>query len=187
MVLFRVESGDMKEYAPQTQIMPTEKYHKYLDGIPQDNNLYCKVIVENNLEKVQGRNIRLTGLFLFGELKDALIFSSKIYHGNARIYTVTIEEQSIIHKGDMNVLDAITTAIQLELHENDQDSFDGFCSHYWKKGKTFSPCYEYIVKQAVVQELICNTEECAEFNREYMKSTFVEHSNIYRQKLLQIY
>ncbi len=87
----------------------------------------------------------------------------------------------------MNVLDAITTALQLDLYKNDRDSFDGFCSRYWKNGKTFSPCYEYIVKQAVVQEVICTTEECAEFNREYIEFTSVEHSNIYRQKLPQIY
>lgn len=187
MVLFRVEGGNVKEYVLHEIIIPTGKYSEYLDGISEQDPQYGKVIIEQALKKVQDSSCRTTALFLFSELKDALIFSSKIYHGNARIYTVTIEEQSIIHKGDMNVLDAITTAIQLELHENDQDSFDGFCSHYWKNGKTFSPCYEYIVKQAVVQELICTTEECAEFNREYMESTFVEHSNIYRQKLLQIY
>ncbi len=187
MILFRAESGDIKEYVFQVRITPTGTYREYLRSIPEDNPLYCKVTIENNLEKVRDLNIRSIGLFLFGELKDALIFSSKIYHGNARIYTVAIEEQSIMHIGDMNVLDAITTALQLGLHKNDRDSFDGFCSHYWKKGKTFSPCYEYIVKQAVVQELICTTEECAEFDREYMESTFVEHSNIYRQKLLQIY
>ena len=74
MIIFRTESGDIKEYGFQTRITPTGTYREYLESIPEDNPLYWKVTIENNLEKVRGLNIRLIGLFLFGELKDALIF-----------------------------------------------------------------------------------------------------------------
>lgn len=77
MIHFRAESGDIKEYVFQARITPTGTYLEYLESIPEDNPLYCKVTIENNLEKVRGLNIRSIGLFLFGELKDALIFQVK--------------------------------------------------------------------------------------------------------------
>lgn len=192
MILFRVESGEIEEYTPYTQIMPTGKYREYLDTIPTDDNRYSKVVIETTLAKVQGTDIRLTGLFLFGELKDALIFSSKMYHGNSIIYMVK-PSGDVLYKGDMNTLDALTTAINLGLHEiSNRDLFEGFCRKYWKHGKTYSPCYEYIVTQATVQRVICTKEECNMFHHEYSDNTAtsflsVERSSVYRQKINEVY
>jgi putative toxin-antitoxin system protein len=143
-----------------------------------------KTIIERSLIKVQGYD-RRDFLFLFAELKDAFIFSSKIYKGNANIYTVLVDSHDIIYRGDMNVLDTLTLAINLGICDNDISTFEALCLHYWKNGKTFSPCYEYIVKKAQIVNQLCNVEDCMAFYKSFIDYGIVEACTIYRKKLFE--
>lgn len=187
MMLFRVECDGVDEYQPQTIVTATGSYGKYLDGLSSDNPNYYKAHLEQGLTKARGMPLRRCCLFLFGELKDALIFSSKMFDGNACIYTTNVDVNDVVYKGDMNVLDTLKEAIKLDIHKNYPDTFAGFCSHYWKNGYTFSPCYEYIVRQAEIKELICDRDTCRKFHNEYAADHSVERSSIYRQKLHEVY
>ena len=186
MFLYRVESGAIEEYANGQIIEATGKYGQYLKD---SQEVSFKSKIEDALQSA-GVVDRKTVLFAFHELKDALIFSAKIYKGNARIYTISPEE--IIYKGDMNVLDSLTTAIKIGLYEKDYELFSGFCSEYWKRGKTFSPCYEYLLRRAQIEKVLCNVEECKKFYQEYTNSKgqsylSVERSSIYLQKINEVY
>lgn len=186
MILFRVESRDVA-YTPHQQITPSKRYCEYLNNLlPEDH----KAIIENTLEKVGERPNRKTGLFLFSELKDALIFSSNIYKGDSVIYIV--KPNKIIHKGDMNVIDMLKVATELELHHINNDLFKRFCHKYWENNKTFSPCYEFIAESAIVQQQICSIDECVKFHQEYKNcqtESFlsVERCQIYQQKIQEAY
>lgn len=189
MILFRVESGNVA-YAPQQQIVPSERYREYLNNLPTEDH---KAVIENTLERISERSDRKVGLFLFSELKDALIFSSNMYEGSAVIYSVQIDHPNeIMHKGDMNIIDMLKVATELDLHNINNGLFERFCHKYWRFGKTFSPCYEFIARRATVQRLICSRDECTEFHQEYKNrdaESFysAERCLIYRQKIHGIY
>ena len=188
--LFRVESGDNPELNQGTVIKPTGQYREYLNNIPKGDIIEYKKEMEDTLAKVQGQ-YRRNFLFLFFELKDALIFSSKIYHGNAIIYAVSCHNHNIVYRGDMNTLDSLTLAMKLGMNETDPDMFDSLCRHYWKRGNTFSPCYEILVNEAKINNIVCDKSECKLFHSEYFAQNSiaflsVERTSIYIQKLNQI-
>lgn len=184
MFLFRVESGDVLYNLDQI-IEPTGGYKKYLEQMDDSPEKEYKTIIEKSLERVQGYD-RKNFLFLFAELKYALIFSSKIYKGNANIYTTSIDPFDTIYCGDMNVLDTLTLAINLGIYKDDISTFNAICCHYWKRGKTFSPCYEYIVKKAHIINQLCNIEDCMDFHTDYTKYGIVEACSIYRKKIIEL-
>lgn len=185
-----MESSNKSIYPRGQQILPTGEYRKYLDNINPVNDHEFKSIIEDSLKRVQGYD-RRDSLFLFHELKDALIFSSKIFKGYAVIYKVTVEHCHISYRGDMNTLDVLSYAINCGIHESDSEIFDNLCRRYWKCGKTFSPCYEYLVKRAIVLNLLCDTKDCKQFHSEYINNqseTFlsVERTSIYVVKLNEL-
>lgn len=186
-LLFRVESSENSELKQEDTIAATGRYRVYLQELDDSNPHFYKNIIENTLTKVQGVD-RRDYLFLFDELKDALIFSSKIHKGNARIYLVDVNAADIQYKGDMNALDCLSVAINLGINDDHPDYFDSLCRNYWKCGKTFSPCYEYLVRHATMKEVICNQDDCLKFHSEYSERSnyaflSIERTNIYLEKL----
>lgn len=181
-LLFRVESCVKPELKQGNIIITTGEYLAYLQQLNELDFHYYKNKIEDTLAKVQGVD-RRNYLFLFDELKDALIFSSKVYQGNARIYTVE-NVKGIQYKGDMNTLDCLSLAIKLAIDEEHSDIFDSLCTNYWKNGKTFSPCYEYLVESATIKNIVCTPDDCSKFHLEYStKENYaflsVERTSIY--------
>lgn len=187
MKLFRVVRGTDPLLEPGTQITPTGGYKQFLDSIPEKDSRQSKVVIERALDKTFGSQaIRTSGLFAFKELKDALIFSGKIYHGNAVIYEISISACDILFEGDMNMLDTLTRAVNIGLENDRPDIFDAFCNFYWKQFTTFSPCWEYILKAAIIERIICSADDCGRFQEEFRIYKSIERCPIYIQKLNEI-
>lgn len=187
MKLFRVVRGTDPLLEPGTQITPTGGYKQFLDSIPEKDSRQSKVIIERALDKTWGsQGIRTSGLFAFKELKDALIFSEKIYHGNAVIYEISVSACDIAFVGDMNMLDTLTRAVEIGLENNHPYIFDAFCNFYWKQHTTFSPCWEYILKAAIIERIICSADDCGHFQEEFRIYESVERCPIYKQKLYEL-
>lgn len=187
MKLFRVVRGTDPLLNPGTKITPTGGYKQYLDSIPENDSRQSKVIIERALDKTCGfQAIRTSGFFAFKELKDALIFSEKIYHGNAVIYEISVSACDISFKGDMNMLDTLTRAVNIGLENDHQDILDIFCNFYWKRFTTFSPCWEYILKTAIIERIICSADDCGRFQEEFRIYNSIERCPIYKQKLNEL-
>ena len=185
-IFFRVESGGKEIFPQNHKLLPTGEYKAYINNLPSGDAKEYKTIIESALMRhgVDRRNY----LFLFDELKDALIFSSKIYKGHAVIYTVTTLPGMVHSRGDMNSLDILSYAINCGINEQNPDVFDLLCLNYWKNGKTFSPCYEYLTKEATVIDLLCTSDDCRKFYTEYTNNQSiaflsVERSNVYLDTL----
>ena len=187
MKLFRVVRGTDPLLEPGTQITPTGGYKQYLDSLSKADKDYSKVIIERALDKTHGSHaIRTSGLFAFKGLKDALIFSEKIYQGDAVIYEISVSEYDISFEGDMNMLDTLTRAVSIGLENDRTDFFDAFCYSYWKRHTTFSPCWEYILKKAIIERVICSADDCIRFKEEFYVFESIERCPIYKQKLNEL-
>jgi hypothetical protein len=183
--LFRVERGTKTQFENGQKLFPTGEYREYLANLPAENTSDFKQIIEDSLTRLGGFD-RRDSLFLFHELKDALIFSSKMYKGAAMIYVV--QPCGIPQRKDMNMLDMLRYAINCGLHVINPEIFDALCLNYWKDGKTFSPCYEYMANGATVINLLCDTNDCGKFHAEYSNHASpaffsVERTSIYLNKL----
>jgi hypothetical protein len=186
-ILYRVESGENDILPKDFKLRPTGRYKAYLNNLPPSDIKEYKTIIEDSLERKGGVD-RRNLLFLFDELKDALIFSCKIYKGNAVIYTATVQPDMVLTRGDMNSLDILSYAINCGIYEQNPDVFDLLCLNYCKNGKTFSPCYEYLTKEATILNLICDHNDCKKFYSEYTDSNLmsflsVERSEVYLNTL----
>lgn len=187
MKLFRVVRGIDPLLKPGTKITPTGGYKQFLDSIPEKDSRQSNVIIERALDKTWGsQGIRTSGLFAFNELKDALIFSEKIYLGNAVIYEISVSAYDITFMGDMNMLDTLTRAVEIGLNNDHPDIFNTFCNFYWKRHTTFSPCWEYILKAAIIERIICSADDCVHFQEEFRIYESVERCPIYKQKLYEL-
>lgn len=194
MVLFRVEKSD-KEILPEgSEIICSGDYENFLNS--GEKKAANRLAVENALNESRanpGVNRRET-LYLFHELKDALIFASKMFSGNAHIYTVSVPPGSCVGRFDMNVVDFVNHAIEryewLRSPET-KECIEDLGDFYWKMSSTFTPCYEYLVRNAHVIEMVCDVAECRQFHEEYSNPNAPafrssERCLIYVQKLNEL-
>lgn len=194
MFLYRVEKSEKGIISDGSEISSSGGYNSFLNsGDVQANN---RLAVEDALiqSRVNPSVNRREALYLFHELKDALIFSSKMFSGNARIYIVDVPHGSMIGRYDMNVVDFINHAVErYEWLRNPETSecVEDLCDFYWKMSSTFTPCYEYLVRNAQVVKMICDLTDCVQFHREYSDSRVLsfrscERCSIYVQKLNEL-
>lgn len=123
---------------------------------------------------------RKDALFLFMELKDALIYS--IRKGNY-LYVVSCSEGC---RCDMNMLDSILDAINIGIEDC---QVEAMCHSYWKHKKTHSPCYEVMTQQARVEAVICGKAVFDLFKSEYIAhdNFLVEKTSVYRDLFKKLY
>ena len=191
MRFFRVESSK-NELDIDSSIKSSGRYSEYLQQ--EDEAAKLKCAIENMLDKLKGEILcnRRDYLFAFGELKDALIFSSNIYKGKAKIYSITSQPDSCTYKGDMNLIDLYNIIGVDNLDKNENKLLENLCKGYWMHCRTHSPCYEYLLKNATVESLVCSEEECIKFYKEYTCTESysflsVERSSVYQTKLKEFY
>lgn len=111
--------------------------------------------VENSLNELKPSGVpaRKDCLYVFYDLSSTLIFCSK-YGGN--IYTVSIEIKDLYWKADMNILDSIHDIFKVTECEDVRATI---VRRYWEEGShTFQPCYELLVRQAKVINIIWGEE-----------------------------
>lgn len=194
MKLFRVESSEHL-LTIGSNIKSSGHYRKYLQEA-NDDKAKLLTIIEDSLDATNniGGFIRRDCLFAFGELKDALIFSANIYRGNAQIYGVSASWGSILHKGDMNLLDLLAMSVENNNGEDCIKMLKVYCVKYWDKmSRTHSPCFEYLLKDANVEKLICTVKDCKRFYKEYKEcqcgylSLSTEQTNVYVSKINEVY
>lgn len=96
-------------------------------------------------------------LYLFYNLSSALTFCYK-YGGY--IYGVTVEDEDFYWRTDMNMLDNIYEVFKIT---ECNDIRTAIVRRYWEEGAhTFQPCYEYLVSQAKVINIVFNEENAKE-------------------------
>lgn len=205
MKLFRVESAS-KDLIIGSDIESSGEYRNYLQDTT-NSKVQAMVLIEDCLDETYSTSIiedctnetnntesliRRDCLFAFHELKDALIFSSNIYKGNAKIYSITINSDSCIHRGDMNLIDLLNIIGTNNIDESANKFLKKLCKGYWDSRHTHSHCYEYILKSATVESIVCDEGECVKFHNEYTCTTScsflsVERCSIYQAKIKEVY
>lgn len=193
MRFFRVESSK-NELDIDSTIKSSGRYSEYLQQ--EDEAAKLKCAIEDALDECNpnGRFRRRDCLFVFEELKDALIFSANIHRGNALIYEVSASCPDILHKGDMNLLDLLSISFKDEKAEDNIELLKNICGKYWgKQNRTHSPCFEYLLNQAKVEKLLCSAGECLSFHNEYKNCQCgyplrpIEQSSVYQSKMKEYY
>ena len=171
MYLFRV---DNRKFAVGDVINPECNYQDAF--IEQEKKDLEKILDETKAIPFSRKN----ALFLFQELKDALIYSLRT--GNY-LYAVSCSDG---FRYDMNMLDSILDAINIGI-ENYQ--VEAMCHSYWKHKKTHSPCYEVMTQQAQVKAVICETAVFDQFKKEYIacNNFSVEKTSVYRDLFKKLY
>ena len=187
MKLFRVEASE-NELDIDSTIKSSGRYSEYLQQ--EGEVVKLKYAIEDALDECNsdGEFRRRNCLFAFGELKDALIFSSNMYKGKAKIYSIASQPDSCIYRGDMNLIDLYNIIGVDNLDKNENKLLENLCKGYWKHCRTHSPCYEYLLKNATVESLVCSEEECIKFHKEYTCTEAysflsVERNSVYQNKL----
>lgn len=168
MFLFRVSPSLEPVFNTNDIIKPNGGYSKFLGGTAEDST--AKQKVENALRQCYSfpEVNRCSSLFLFHELKDAFVFSSKIHKGNARIYAV--KPAGRLSRRDMNILDVLNYAINRYEWGKcacRQQCVNDICDSYWKNLYTFAPCLEYMVDSATVISLVSDQNTCLKFHSQY--------------------
>lgn len=196
MFLYRVEKSDKRIISDGSSISSSGDYNSFLNS--GNAKAINRLAVEDALHQSHANPnpgiSRREALYLFHELKDALIYSSKMFFGSAHIYTVDVSPNSMIGRYDMNVVDFINHAIghyDWSKSSETKECVADLCDFYWKMSSTFSPCYEYLVTNAQVVRMICNPSECLLFHREYTDNSLpsfrsCERCSIYIQKLNEL-
>ena len=111
--------------------------------------------VEHSLDELKPSGVpaRKECLFLFCDFSSALIFCSK-YGGY--IYEVAVEPDDVYWRADMNMLDNIHDIFKITECEDVRATV---VRRYWEEGShTFQPCYELLVRQAKVINIVFDKE-----------------------------
>ena len=139
--------------------------------------------VEKKLDELKPSRVpnRKECLYLFCNLSSALIFCSK-YGGY--IYAVAIEPADVYWRADMNMLDNIYDVFKI----TDCEDFRTIVvRRYWENGShTFQPCYELLVRQAKVINVVLD-KPCAKdlIKAEMHRYGTIEDTPIFRSIFLE--
>lgn len=148
MLLYRV---DRRRYNNGDDIEPSTTFEETMNS--------SQVQVEKKLDELKPRGVpdRKKCLYLFNDLSSALIFCSK-YGGY--IYTVSVEPTDVYWRADMNMLDNIHDIFKITECEDVRATV---VRRYWEEGShTFQPCYELLVRQAKVINIVFEKENAKE-------------------------
>lgn len=166
--LFRV---DKRKFEVGNIIRPNGEYYTHLDAVRRK--------VEDSLSRTNSNIERNNILFLFDDIKNALIFWRKIGE-SANIYEVKLTGEQVLHKADMNYLDVLSL-IEREL--KDDKKLDCFSEKYWgNESGLFSPCYELLVREAKVKKIIVegSSEQAKELLNDIKKNTYIQNTDFYK-------
>lgn len=177
MPLFRV---DDRYFKPSDVITPQGSCQAQMDK--------HQLRIEASLKRTCTKNKieRKDCVFLFDDIKNALLFWSK-ESKKANIYKVGIKYEDIIFKGDMNYLDFL---MEVARNTEDEQVLDSYTKKYWENGfGCISPCYELMVKKAVVQEVLLdgNSEYARKLREEIKKVKYVQCTNAYKVLVNKLY
>ena len=177
MPLFRVDarifdSGDI--------IVPQSNYQAQMDE--------HQLRIEASLTRTRTDNKveRTHCVFLFDDIKNTLLFWSK-KQGKANVYKVKVKGKDFVHKGDMNYLDFL---MEVARNTEDEQVLDSYTKKYWENGfGCISPCYELLVKETVVQEVLLdgNSEYARKLCEEIKKVKYVQCTNAYKVLVNKLY
>lgn len=138
------------------------------DAIPLNNISYIrslseeKLEIERFLEDHRPFNCpkRSERLFVFLELYDAFLFC--IRSSNATIYAVTPTSTENIFRGDMCIVESLSSYWDYL----STDCKNLLADNYWKGLKTYKSCWEYLVQVVTVDSIVAkNSNYC--FMSEY--------------------
>ena len=173
IMLFRVDNRAFEE---GEWIEPSRDYQEWFDC---EEKHVLETFLENTRENctIPRRN----ALFLFMELKDALLFARR-----SGQYIYQVQQENVYGRFDMNRLDSILEIIRIG---TDKNVIEAMCRQYWHFRKTFAPCIECLTNRAKVVRIICERPEIELFSEEWLQdnSYSVEKSQTYRNLLNRIY
>ena len=132
---------------------PNAKYDDCFNGYLSEEKRQIEEAL--NMQSKYGK--RSDYLFIFNSLEAALLFLIRCLKGG-RIYSVTINPEDIVARCDMNLVECMMCLLNYRTDEQKQKSrpegFGSIAKAYWESGKTFIPCWEYLVKKATTQKCI---------------------------------
>ena len=173
MLLYRV---DKRRFNNNVIITPRTTFEEVMNGTQQE--------VENSLDEFRPSGVpaRKECLYVFCNLSSALIFSSK-YGGN--IYTVSIKTEDLYCRADMNMLDSIYNIFKITECEDVRATV---VRRYWEEGShTFQPCYELLVRQAKVVNIVFDEENAnGLIKSEVDKYGTIEQTPIFNYLLMKL-
>ena len=138
---------DKRRFNSDDMITPLTTFEEVMNESQQE--------VENSLNELRPSGVpaRKECLYVFCNLSSALIFCSK-YGGY--IYEVDIEPTDVYWRADMNMLDNIHDIFKITEYKDVRATV---VRRYWEEGShTFQPCYELLVRQAKVINIVFDKE-----------------------------
>lgn len=173
MLLFRV---DKRVFKKGDIITPKTEYVSQLSPAAKE--------VEEMLDSVRKESVpeRKNCLFLFENLSSALKFYSK--YAGCIIYAVAIDSSFIYHRADMNIIDNI-----IDVFQNIEDCSvrQSIVRKYWEDGThVFQPCYEFLVKEACVHEIVIGSDQHDCLCEQIKKYISIEKTPLFKE-LIQKY
>ena len=173
MFLYRV---DIRRYNNGDDIEPRTTFEDIMNS--------SQAQVEKKLDELKPCGVpnRKECLYLFYDLSSALIFCSK-YGGN--IYAVSIENEDLHWRADMNMLDNIHDIFKITECE---DIRAAVIRRYWEAGShTFQPCYELLVRKAKVISIILDDANAQSLIKaEIDRYGTIEKTPIFRSIFLEV-
>lgn len=155
MKFYRVTS---KKIGKGEIVYPQSSYDESFIGLSAQE----KQVVEDALNACSSIGKRSDHLFLFCSLEAALVFLLQCLK-SGYIYLVEFGQDDFVARYDMNLIDCLQYVAHYNNRVNTTEQVPGALTYlakeYWNCGKTFFPCYEFLVKKATVKECLFQIEE----------------------------
>lgn len=151
-----------------TTVSPKSSYAESFKGLFAQE----KQMVEDALNECSSIGKRSNHLFLFCSLEAALVFLLQCFR-SGYIYLVEFDQDDFVARCDMNLIDCLQYIARynncVDTVKQASGALTYLAKEYWNCGKTFLPCYEFLVKKATVKECLLQMDEIqhAALKKEY--------------------
>lgn len=145
-----------------------------------------RMAIENNLEEYRALNYpskpsRANAVFAFKQLSDAYYYLKQ--HGGY-LYVVSLDINKLIacdgaHIGDMGIIELLHTISKMDA----DDLYNRLIAQYWAGETLFQPCYEILIDQLVVKDILINEKRDTVLETTCLHKSLVEYDTEYIQLL----